>query len=323
MRRRELLVALLAAAGASRLRAAEATKVYRLAFGIFKKSFFSGLLIDRLQERGYVEGKNLIVDRYIIDDHADHADLVRTVARSKPDVIAFSLDHWLISELAKAAYPTPVVALLPSIAAGLINNMARPEGNITGVTLDAGIEMQGKQLDILRQAVPSISRVAYLSNVDDWNGPWGHAIHDAGEASGVSIIGVTVDRSAGEREYRTAFTTMMQQSAHGLVYNGLPPNFNNRALIADLALENKLPSICWTIDTVEKGHGLMSYAPDYSVVPDQWADMVDKVLKGAKVADIPVRQPTKFILAVNLQTAKSLGMQIPPTLLAQADKVIE
>ena len=143
MRRRDLLVALLAAAGASRLRAAEANKVYRLAFGVFKKSFFSGLLIDRLQERGYVEGKNLIVDRYIIDDHADHADLVRTVARSKPDVIAFSLDHRLISELAKAAYPTPVVALLPSIAAGLINNMARPEGNITGVTLDAGIEMQG------------------------------------------------------------------------------------------------------------------------------------------------------------------------------------
>ena len=167
MRRRDLLLTLMAASGAARLRAAEPNKVYRLAFGIFKKSTFAPLLIDRLQQRGYTEGKNLIVDRYVVEDHSDRADLVRTVAQSKPDVIAFTLDHWLISELAKAAYPTPVVALLPSVAAGLIQNMARPEGNITGVTLDAGIEMQGKQLDFLRQAVPSISRVAYLPNVDD------------------------------------------------------------------------------------------------------------------------------------------------------------
>jgi putative ABC transport system substrate-binding protein len=173
-------------------------------------------------------------------------------------VIAFALDHQLISEVAKAAYPTPVVALIPSVAAGLVRNMARPEGNITGVTLDAGIEMQGKQLDLLRQAVPSISRVAYLSNVDDWNGAWGHAFLDAGEASGTSIIGAPVERSAGEPEFRKAFETMVQQSAQGLVFNGLPPNFNNRNLIADLALEYRLPSICWTIDTVERGHGLMS-----------------------------------------------------------------
>jgi putative ABC transport system substrate-binding protein len=323
MRRRDLLVGLVATAGAGRLRATEPAKVYRLAFGIFKKSFLSAFLIDRLRDRGYIEGKNLIVDRYIIDDHADQTELVRTVSQSKPDVIAFALDHRLILELAKAAYPTPVVALLPSVAAGLIDNMARPEGNITGVTLDAGIEMQGKQLDILRQAVPSLSRVAYLSNVDDWNGAWGHAILDAGKASGISIIGAPVERSAGEPEYRKAFQTMVQQSAQGLVFNGLPPNFNNRVLIADLALEHKLPSICWSADVVENEHGLMSYAPDYSVVPDQWADMVDKVFKGAKVADIPVTQPTNFILAVNLHTAKSLGIQIPSALLAQADKVIE
>ena len=322
MRRRDLLVLLLGAAGAGQLRAAEPDKVYRLAFSVPHGGYMS-FLIDRLKQRGYTEGKNLIIDRYGLEDNMDYGDLARRVAQSKPDVVAFALDHRLIFEVAKAVYPTPVVAVLPSIASGLVHNMARPEGNITGVTLDAGIEMQGKQLDFLRQAVPSISRAAYLSNVDDWNGAWGHAILDAGKASEISIIRATVDRSAGEREYRKAFEAMVQQSAQGLVFNGLPPNFNNRALIADLALEYKLPSICWTIDIVEKGHGLMSYAPDYSLVPDQWADMIDKVFKGAKVADLPVTQPTTFILAVNLQTARSLGLQIPPALLAQTDKVIE
>lgn len=323
MRRRDLLVGLLAAVIAGRLRAAEANKVYRLAFSVLKGGYISPLLFDRLQQRGYAEGKNLIVDKYALEDHIDYADVARRVVQSKPDVIAFGLDHLLISEVAKAAYPTPVVALIPSVAAGLVQNMARPEGNITGVTLDAGIEMQGKQLDLLRQAVPSISRVAYLSNVDDWKGAWGQAILNAGKASGISIIGATIERSAGQQEYRKAFETMAQQSAQGLVFNGLPPNLNNRALIADLALEYHLPSICWTLDVVEKGHGLMCYAPDYSFVPDQWADMIDKVFKGAKVADIPLSQPTRFILAVNLQTAKSLGLQIPPALVAQADKVIE
>lgn len=323
MRRRDLLVGLVAAAGAGQLRAAQPDKVYRLAFSVFKTGYIMPQLIDRLRQRGYTEGKNLIVDRYVIDEHVDYAELAGKVARSKPDVIAFGLDNRLISEVAKTAYPTPLVAMIPSVAAGFVRNLARPEGNITGVTLDAGIEMQGKQLGILRQAVPSMSRVAYLSNLDDWNGAWGQAIRDAGKGSEISIIGSPMERSAGPQEYRKAFETIVQQSAQGLIFNGLPPNFNNRALIADLALEYKLPSICWTLDTIEKDHGLMSYAPDYSVVPDQWADMVDKVFKGIRVADIPVTQPTKFILAINLQTARSLGLQIPSALLAQADKVIE
>ncbi len=265
----------------------------------------------------------MIVDRYVVDNVPDYAALARNVARTKPDVIAFVLDRQLIAEVAKEAYPIPVVALFPSVASGLVRNIARPEGNITGVTMDAGIEMQGKQLDILRQAAPSISRVAYLSNRDDWETAWGQTMRDAGEASGISIIGVLLERSAAEQEYPTAFEAMTGQSAQALVFNGLPPNFDHRALIAELALEYRLPFICWTEDVVEEGHGLLSYAADYSEVPEQWADMIDKVLKGTKVADIPVTQPTKFILAINLKTAKLLGLQIPPALIAQADKVIE
>ena len=128
-----------------------------------------------------------------------------------------------------------------------------PEGNLTGIALDAGIEMQGKQLDILRQAVPSIARVAYLSNRDDWEGAWGHAILAAGRASGISIIGIPLEPSAEEPEYRQAFETTTQQSAEALIFNGLPPNLNNRDLIAKLALEYRFPAIGWDVGLVEKG----------------------------------------------------------------------
>ena len=282
-----------------------------------------GPFFKELRRLGYIEGKNLVVLRFSAAGELNFAELARKVVRAKPDVIAVGLLNRLISQIAKEAYPIPVVAAIPSVAAGPVHNIARPEGNITGVALDAGLEMQGKQLDFLRRAVPLISRVAYLSNRNDWEGAWGHAILEAGKASGISIIGIPLERSAGDYEYRKAFETMAQHSAEGLVYNGLPPNFANRALIAELASKYRLPSIGWALDVVEEGRGLLSYAPDYSVTMVQWADMIDKVFKGAKVADIPVTQPTKFILAINLKTAKSLGLHIPPALIVQADKVIE
>jgi len=116
---------------------------------------------------------------------------------------------------------------------------------------------------------------------------------------------------------------MVQRSAQALVFNGLPPNFQNRALIAELAAEFRLPSIGWALDVVADGRGFLCYAPDYSDLPTQWVDLIDKVFRGSKIADIPVSQPTKFILAINLKTAKLLGLQVPSTLIAHADKVIE
>jgi putative ABC transport system substrate-binding protein len=213
--------------------------------------------------------------------------------------------------------------MLPSVAAEHVKNIARPEGNITGVAMDAGIEMQGKHPDILRQAVPSASRVAYLSNRDDWEGPWGRAVVEASRQSGISIIGILLTRSAEELEYRAAFETMAQQSIDALMFNGLGPNVAHRELITKLALEYRIPSICWGVDLVEKVQGLLAYAPDYSDTPERLADQVAQILMGTKIADIPVTQPTKFILAINLKTAKALGLEIPRGLVARADEVIE
>ena len=146
------------------------------------------------------------------------------MVRSKPDVIVLGWDNQLIFQIAKETSPIPIVAMLPSLAPGHVRNIARPEGNITGVALDAGIEMQGKHLDILRQAVPTASRVAYLSPRDDSEGPWGRAVVEAGRQSGISIIGIPLKHSAKKPEYREAFETMSQQSADALMFNGLGPN---------------------------------------------------------------------------------------------------
>ena len=330
MRRREFLVGLLATATASAVRAAEPNKVYRMAacanFGL--DTFFTGTVwpsfFSRLQQLGYTEGKNLIVDRYAAEGRAERfAEIARNMVQAKPDVIVLGLNLRLASQVAGATSTIPIIAMMQSVDAGLVHNISRPEGNITGIAYDAGIEMQGKHLELLRQAVPSSSSVAYLSNRDDWEGAWGHAVLEAGRRSGISIIGITLEYSAGEPEYRRAFETMAQLSANALMVNGLSPNFIHRELIAELALKYRLPWICWWPDLVEKGQALMAYAPDYNTYPERLADLVDQVFKGVTVADIPIAQPTKFNLVVNLKTAKALGLEIPAGLIALADEVIE
>ncbi len=328
MRRRDLLAGLLATTALSALAAAEPKRVYRLALCPALEDPMSNYVwsafFGRLRQLGYTEGKNLIVDRYRLEGGPErYAEIARKAVEAKPDVIVVPLHHQLAAQVAKATSTIPIAAMIGSVDSGLVRSINRPEGNITGIIWDAGIEMQGKHLDFLRQAVPSASRVAYLSGRYDWEGAWGHAALEAGRRSGISIIGVPVEDTAGEKEYRQAFEAMAQQSANALMANGLFPNWVYRDLIAELALKYRLPSICWFPDLVEKGEAPLAYAADYPNFPERWADLVDQLLKGIKVADIPLQQPAKFILAINLKIAKALGMDIPASLLASADKVIE
>jgi putative tryptophan/tyrosine transport system substrate-binding protein len=138
----------------------------------------------------------------------------------------------------------------------------------------------------------------------------------------VLSAGVPVETSAQEPQYRQTFEAMTQQSADALVVNGFAPNFTYRHFIAELALRHRLPSICWYRD-VTKAQGILAYEPDFDNIVDRLADQADQILKGAKPADIPIYQPTKFTLAINLKTARALGLNIPSTLLASADEVIE
>jgi putative ABC transport system substrate-binding protein len=330
MRRRDLLAGLLATTAASALQAAEQNKVHRLAvcsqFGMdsFATTFWP-LLFDRLPQMGFTEGKNLIVDRYAVEGRPErYEEVARSMVRAKPDVIALGFDHQLILQVAKETTTIPIVATFGDpVAAGIIKNMARPERNITGVSLDAGIEMQGKHLEILHQAVPSASRVAYLSNGAEWEGAWGQAAREAGHRLGVSVIGITMERSAGEPEYRQAFETMAQQSVEALMANGLPPNHEHRELILDLAAKHRLPSITWWTDIAESEQVFLAYAPDYPYYFGIWAYEVGQALNGVAPAEIPIQQPTKLILAINLKTAKAIGLDVSSTLISRADQVIE
>ncbi|WP_439409605.1 ABC transporter substrate binding protein [Bradyrhizobium sp. DASA03076] len=186
-----------------------------------------------MEQIGFVEGKNLIVDRFATDGQPErYAEVARSMLLRKPDVMALWFDHQFILQAAKETTTIPIIATFGDpVAAGIVQNLARPERNITGVSLDAGIEMQGKHLDLLRQAVPTAERVAYLSNRAEWEGAWGQAVKDAGKRSGVSIIGAPLDRSAQEPDYRHAFEMMAQQKVDALMANGLPPNSEHRELI--------------------------------------------------------------------------------------------
>jgi len=330
MRRRDVLAGLLATTAASALQAAEPNRVYRLAICEGAEvthpleNWVWSTMFARLGQLGYTEGKNLTVERHNAKGQAEHyAEIARNIVEAKPDVILVSLNHQLAAQVAKATSTIPIVTAIGSADSGIVRNISRPEGNITGILFDAGIEMQGKHLDLLRQAAPAASRVAYLSNRYDWEGAWGRAVLEAGRQSGISIIGVTVEDSAGEQEYRQAFETMAQQSVNAVVVNGLFPNYLYRELIAELALKHRLPSICWSPDLVEKGQVPMAYAAYFPDFPERLAELVSQVLSGVRVADIPLAQPTKFIFAINLKTAKALGLDIPHTLTAQADVLIE
>jgi putative ABC transport system substrate-binding protein len=332
MRRRDLLAALLAMTGASQsaLWAAEPNKVHRLAvcsqFGMdsFATTYWA-ILFNRLPQMGFIEGKNLIVDRYATEGRPErYEEVARRMVQAKPDVIALGFDHQLILQVAKETTTISIVASFGDpVAAGIVKNMARPERNITGISLDAGIEMQGKHLDILRQAVPSASRVAYFSSRAEWEGAWGQAVREAGQRSGVSIIGMPMELSAGELEYRQAFEAIAQQSAEALMVSGLPPNSEHRELILELAVKYQLPSITWWTDIAESGQVFLAYAPDWPYYFGIWVDEVGQALNGVAPADIPIHQPTKLMLAINLKTAKAIGLDVPSTLISSADRVIE
>ena len=330
MNRRDLLVGLLATVGVNLAHADDARKVNRIAVctggdmaSLSNPRFLS--FFEELRRLGYVEGTTLIVDRYAAEGEPDrYPQIARVALQSSPDAIVVGgVAHELIAQFAKATSSIPIIATMGDpVAAGIVTNLARPSANITGIVLDAGIEMQGKHLELLKEAVPSASRVAYLSPRPQWEGAWGREAIATSKRLGVSIMGVPMEGSADEPQYRRALESMADQQAEAVMVNGFGTNYIYRRLIAELALKYRLPSIHWTPEFVEAG-GLMVYAPDYTPLFIGMAGQVDKVLRGVKPGDIPIDQPTKFSLSVNLKTARALGLALPATLLAQADRVIE
>ena len=277
---------------------------------------------DTLRQLGYVEGQNLLIESRFADAKVDQlpglaADLVR---RNVDLIVTIGTPPVQAAKEATATIPIVMAGSADPVEHGLVASLAQPGGNVTGVTHSPGPEISGKGIELLKEAVPTVSRVAVL-----WDSS---GIHEGLSLENQKVVarklGVTLlpfDAKTLD-ELNAALVAIPRERANGLF---VFPNFINGKhwqLILDFAATNRLPTMFQETWWVEKG-GLMSYYTNWGRLRERAAIFVDRILKGAKPGDLPVEQPTKFDLVISLKTAKALGLTIPPTVLSRADKVIE
>ena len=334
MRRREFIAGLMIAAATGRAQAQQTGKVYRIAFAhstlpvadqnqASKGSVLVPAIFEELLRLGYVEGRNLLIERYSGEGRALHyPDLARQIVSRNPDlIIAFNNFFVLDVKAATSTIPIVCAAFARPVEFGIVPSLARPGGNITGVSTDAGLGLQAKRMQLLKEALPQISKLGILASRNLWE-HFGGEIREEALRNSASIVGPPLEWPTDEQEYHRVFSALAEEGAEGLVVADQSEHFVHRRLIVELAAKHRLPTIYVYPPFVEAG-GLMSYGIDVSDLGHRVADMVDQILKGAKPADIPIFLPTKFELSINLKTAKTLGIELPPLLVARADHVIE
>src|SRR5215831_3033854 len=274
-----------------------------------------------LRDLGWVEGQNIVIEFRSAEEFDRLPALATELVRLKVDVIvATPTPAALAATNATATIPIVGISLTDPVGLRLIPSLARPGGNVTGVSYSVGADIFGKDLELLREAVPKVRRVAVLSNPDNPSQPLIlDNIKTAARSLGLPLLPVG---ARGPGDFDGAFATMSRERVGALFVVTDPTYIAHRARLADLATRNRLPSMFTQRADVEAG-GLMSYGPSFAAMYRRAAGYVDKILKGAKPSDLPVEQPTKFELVINLKTAKALGLTIPPSLLARADQVIE
>jgi putative ABC transport system substrate-binding protein len=333
MRRRELITLIGGAAAAWPLaaRGQQPKKKNRIAF------VHSGIPADRLTESagpfwvrrfyetlrglGDGEGDNLVVERYSAEGHSDrYAALAAEVVSRNPDVIVSNLND-LVKAFAVATATIPIVGITGDpIAGGLITNLSRPGGNLTGVSVNGGVEIDTKRLQLLKEAMPSATKVANLLS-GKWDQGTRLSLREAGRNLGIEIITNLIPEVTDEQLRRT-FAEMAQKQFDAALVDEGGSFLALRALIVELAAKHRLPIIYPYRDYVDLG-GMIAYAPDIGELAQRMAIDVHQILNGARPGDIPYYQPSKFQLIINTKTAKALGLALSPTLLARADEVIE
>ncbi len=274
-----------------------------------------------LRERGYLEGKDIALESRFGEGKPDQ------IQRFAAELVTLKVDILVTSgtpatQAAKQATRTiPIVMtqLADPVGSGLVASLSRPGGNVTGLTTQDA-DLGGKRLELLLQVVPKVSRLAQL--VDETS--LGTVLIGKGTKAAVASVGVQL-QALGVRdplELDRAFAAMKEARAEALIVESSSLLFAWRERLADLALKNRLPAMFAQGEYAAAG-GLMAYSANFADLYRRAATFVDKILKGAKPADLPIEQPTKFELVINLKTAKALGLKIPPSLLARADQVIE
>ena len=277
-----------------------------------------------LRELGYIEGQNIAIEYRYEEGKRDRLpELAAELARLKVDIILVAGGDPVIRAAKDATKTIPIVMMgggIDPVKAGLVESLARPGGNVTGITL-LSRELGGKRLELLKEAVPKVARVAVL--YDPSNPP---SVREAKEVLPVPARALRLTIQPWEvrdaEDFEKVFAALDKQRPDGLYVTGGVLMRNNDKRIVRFALKSRLPSVYQSRAAVEAG-GLMSYAADLADSYRRVAYYVDRILKGAKPADLPVEQPTKFELVINLKTANQIGLTIPQSMLYRADKVIK
>jgi len=293
--------------------------------GYLGAGYRSSSLIDAfrqgLRELGYVEGKNILIEyRYAEGKPERLPDLAAELVRLKVNVIVATVTPAAMAAK-KATQTIPIIAVTTADPVGsrLVASLAHPGGNVTGLSLVPGLEMSGKQLELLKEAVPKLTQVAVL--IDPGNEPTARFLKEAEKAASSLVLHLRAVEARNADELNSAFSAINEKRPDALLVIASPILSANRTQIARLATSSRLPAMYPYSEFVDAG-GLMSYGPHQPDLYRRAATYVDKILKGADPANLPIEQPTKFELVINLKTAKALNLTIPQSVLYRADKVI-
>jgi putative tryptophan/tyrosine transport system substrate-binding protein len=283
----------------------------------------SGVFLEELKRLGYSEGENLIVDRYSAEGRRDrYGDVAREAVGTHPDVIV-SIGTPLTREFKIATSTIPIVALTGDpVRQGLVSNLAHPGGNITGVSVDAGLEIWGKRLALLVEAVPKIARVVFISSPGAWENPGGRSVQEVARSLGISVVNAPLGSIKDEAEYRRVINSLQRDQVDGIMFSDEVESYPYRFLLVQLVEKVRIPAIFVYRDQAEAG-GLMSYSYDIKGAVRTIAQQAVEILHGANPSDMPYEQAARFELVINLKTAKTRGLEMPANLLARADAVIE
>ncbi len=323
LRRREFIVLVGAAAVAWPLAAPAqqpAGKVPRIGFLQGPRNENVAAFIQGLRDAGYIDGQNALIETRIYETAFDRLpDLANELIDLKCNVIV-AASRYAFEAAMRATSTTPIVGIdLESdpVASGWAKSLGRPGGNFTGLFLDLP-ELSGKQIELLKEAVPTLSRLGVL-----WDSAIGAVQFDATQAAaraaGVTLLSLPI---RSPEDFKDAFDRAARERIHGVVVLSSPLILGQRLQIAEWAVKARLPTIS-LFTLLPASGGLMAYGPNLPDMYKRAATYVDRILKGAKVAELPIERPTRFALVINLKTAKALGLTIPESFLLRADEVID
>jgi putative ABC transport system substrate-binding protein len=301
-------------------------KIYRIGYLSAAAPDVSATVIDAfrqgLRERGWIEGRNIVIEFRWARGKLDLLpELASELVRMNVDVlVAAPTPPAMAASKATRTIPIVVIGVNDPVGLGLVSSLARPGGNVTGLTYSVGQEIYGKQLALLKEVAPKAKRVAVLWNPDiSTLAPTIKDVHAAARSLELKLQPL---EARGPAELESAFSAMARERVDGLLVIVDSVFSFHRAQLVDLAARSRLPAAYTNRQPVEAG-GLMSYGPSFADLWHRAAGYVDRILKGAKPGDLPFEQPTKYELVVNLKTAKAFGLTIPQSVILRADQVIE